>query len=63
MLLLKQTNVSTHLHVFQLSLTLLHTCIYVSACHQYVCLGEDNLTLAAHGGEWSASCSSHFASY
>lgn len=58
-----QIKVSVHLHVFLLSLTLFCTCMYVGACHQDVYLGEDNLTSAVHGGEWSALCSNHFVPY
>jgi hypothetical protein len=63
MKLSKQIKVYAHLHVLLLSLTLFHTCMYISACHQYVYLGEDNVTIAVHGGEWSALHSSHFVPY
>jgi len=55
--------VSAHLRVFLLSLTLFHTCMYIGACHQDIYLGEENLTIAYHGGDWSALCSSHFVPY
>jgi len=40
-----------------------HTYMYIGAFHQNVYLGEDNLTIAVYGGEWSALCSSHFLPY
>lgn len=58
-----QIKVSAQLHVFLLSLTLFHTCMYIGACHQDVYIGEDNLTIAVHGGVWSALHSSHFVPY
>lgn len=54
---------STHLHGFLLSLTLSHTCMHIGACHKDLYLGGDNLTIAVHGCEWSALCSSHFVPY